>query len=132
MTEQLSLSLGKIWSQEKMWASVRWDLILCLCLVAQLCLTLCNPMDCNLPGSSVHEDSPGKNTGVDCYALLQGTFPTQGLKLSLLWPLHWQVDSLPLMPPGKPLLPHKSHFLFDRIKLSLASGLMPSHTQKKK
>ena len=25
-----------------------------LCLAAQLCLTLCNPMDCNLPGSSVH------------------------------------------------------------------------------
>ena len=25
-----------------------------VCLVAQFCLTLCNPMDCNLPGSSVH------------------------------------------------------------------------------
>ena len=24
-----------------------------LCLVAQLCLTYCNPMDCSLPGSSV-------------------------------------------------------------------------------
>ena len=24
------------------------------CLVAQLCLTLCNPMDCSLPGSSVY------------------------------------------------------------------------------
>ena len=23
-------------------------------LVSQLCLTLCNPMDCSLPGSSVH------------------------------------------------------------------------------
>ena len=23
-------------------------------LVAQLCLTVCNPMDCSLPGSSVH------------------------------------------------------------------------------
>ena len=30
----------------------------------QLCLTLCNPVDCSLPGSSVHEDSPGKNDGV--------------------------------------------------------------------
>ena len=30
-----------------------------LCLVAQSCLTLCDPMDCSLPGSSVHEDSPG-------------------------------------------------------------------------
>ena len=36
-------------------------------------------MDCNLPGSSVHGDSLGKNTGVGCHALLQGIFPTQGL-----------------------------------------------------
>ena len=35
-------------------------------------------MDCSLPGSSVHGDSPGKNTGVGCLALLQGIFPTQG------------------------------------------------------
>ena len=49
-----------------------------LCLVTQMCLTLCNPMDCSPPGSSVHGDSPGKNTGVGCHALLQGTFPTQG------------------------------------------------------
>ena len=35
-------------------------------------------MDCCLPGSSVHGDSPGKNTGVDCHALLQGIFLTQG------------------------------------------------------
>ena len=26
----------------------------CYCLVAQSCLTLCDPMDCSLPGSSVH------------------------------------------------------------------------------
>ena len=35
-----------------------------LCLVAQSCLTLCNPMDCSPPGTSVHGDSLGKNTGV--------------------------------------------------------------------
>ena len=49
-----------------------------LYLVAQLCPTLCNPMDYSPPGSSVHGDSPGKNTGVGCHALLQGIFPTQG------------------------------------------------------
>ena len=49
-----------------------------LCLVAQLCLILCDPTDCSLPGSSDHGDSPGKNTGVGCHALLQGIFPTQG------------------------------------------------------
>ena len=49
-----------------------------LCLVAQSCLTLCNPKDCSPPGSSVHGDSPGKNTGAGCHALLQRIFPTQG------------------------------------------------------
>ena len=49
-----------------------------LWLVTQSCLTLCDPMDCSPPGSSVHGDSPGKNTGVGCHALLQGIVPTQG------------------------------------------------------
>ena len=49
----------------------------------QSCLTLCNPMDYRLPGSSVHEDSPGRNTGVDSHSLLQGIFPTQGWNLGL-------------------------------------------------
>ena len=36
-----------------------------LCLVAQLCPTPCDPMDCSPPGSSVPwGNSPGKNTGV--------------------------------------------------------------------
>ena len=54
-----------------------------VCLVAQSYLTLCDPMDCSLPGTSVHGDSPGKNTGVGCHALSQGIFPTQGLKPGL-------------------------------------------------
>ena len=48
-----------------------------LCLVTQLCLTLCDPMDCSPPGYSLHGDSLGKNTGTGCHALLQGIFPTQ-------------------------------------------------------
>ena len=55
-----------------------------LCLVVQSFLTLCNTMDCRLPGSSVHGDAPGKNTGVGCHDLLQGIFPTQGLNPGLL------------------------------------------------
>ena len=43
----------------------------------QLCLR--ELMGCGLPGSSVHGDSPDKNTGMGCHALLQGIFPTQGL-----------------------------------------------------
>ena len=50
----------------------------------QSCPTLCDPVDCSLPGSSVHGDSPGKNTGVGCHALLQGIFPTQGSNPCLL------------------------------------------------
>ena len=65
-----------------------------------LCLTLCDPMDCHLLGSSVHGDSPGKSTGVGCHALLQGIFLTQELNMCLLHLLHWQADSL-TGPPGK-------------------------------
>ena len=53
-----------------------------VCSVAELCSTLCDPMDCGPPGSS--GDSPGKNTGVGCHAFLQGIFPTQGSNSSLL------------------------------------------------
>ena len=47
-------------------------------------------------------DSAGKNIEVGCHALLQGIFLTQGLNPRLLHLLHWQVDSLPLVPPGQP------------------------------
>ena len=42
-------------------------------------LTRCDAMDCSLPASSLQGDSPGKNTGVGCQALLEGIFSTQGL-----------------------------------------------------
>ena len=51
-----------------------------MCVLSlQLCLILWDPMGFSLPGSAVHGDSPGKNTGVHCHALLQGVFPTQVL-----------------------------------------------------
>ena len=55
------------------------DLVLVDSVCAQLCPTLCNIMNCSPPGSSVHGDSPGKNTGVGCHALLQG-FPDIGIE----------------------------------------------------
>ena len=67
--------------------------------VAQSCLTLCDPMDCTPPGSSVHGASPGKNTGVGCHALLQGNLPNPGTEPTSPALL---VDSLPSEPPGKP------------------------------
>ena len=57
------------------------------CLFAQMYPTFCDHIDCSPPGSSVHGDSLGKNTGVDCHTLLQGIFPTQGLNLGFL---HWR------------------------------------------
>ena len=41
-----------------------------LCLVAQSCLFLCDPMDCNPPGSFIHGDSSGKINGVGYHAFL--------------------------------------------------------------
>ena len=55
-------------------------------------------MDCSPPDSSVHVDSPGKNTGVGCHSLLQGIFPAQGSNLGLPT---LQADSLPSEAPGK-------------------------------
>ena len=40
-------------------------------LVTQSCPTLYDPMDCSPPSSSLHGDSPGKNTGVGFHALLK-------------------------------------------------------------
>ena len=79
----------------------------CTCVCAkslQSCPTLCDPMDCSPPGSSVH--------GILQAIILEwvampssrekGIFPTQGLNLHLLRLLHWPVGSLPVMLPGKP------------------------------
>ena len=69
----------------------------------QSCPTLCDPIDWSPPGFSGGPwDSPGKNIGGGCHGLLQGIFLIQGLNLCLLCLLHWQMGSLPLVPPGKP------------------------------
>ena len=68
----------------------------------QLSLTLCDPHGLQPARLLCPWDFPGKNTGVDCHALLQGTFPTQGSNPHLLCLLHWQARPLPLARPGKP------------------------------
>ena len=69
-----------------------------VCLVAQSCPTLYNPMDCSPPGSSVPGDSPGKNTGVGCHASSRGSFnPGIEPRSPAL-----QVNSSLPEPPGKP------------------------------
>ena len=39
--------------------------------VTQSCPTLSNPMDCSLPGSSIHGIFPGKSTEVGCHCFLR-------------------------------------------------------------
>ena len=94
LKQQSSLLL----SQGRIWGFSICKVHVCL-LSLQLCLTLCDPMDCSPPGSSVYGDSPGKNTGVGCHALLQRIFWTQGLNPRLFYLLHWQAGSLPLALP---------------------------------
>ena len=78
----------------------------------QSCPTLCNPMDFSPPGSSVHGDSLSKNTGGGCHALLQGLFLTQELNLWLLHLLHWQMGSLPPVPPEKAPPPRCQKYVY--------------------
>ena len=91
------------WRVFHVWASYVLQGFMCCVkvkvLVAQSCLTLCDLTDCSPPGSSVHVDSPGKNTGVSCHALLQGIFPTQGSNPGLL---HCRQILSPLSHQGSP------------------------------
>ena len=57
-------------------------------------------MDYSPPGSSVHRISQARTLEWGCHFLLQGIFLTQRSNSCLLHLLHWQVDSLPLAPPG--------------------------------
>ena len=67
-----------------------------------------DPVESSLPGSSVHGDFPGKNTGVGCHSLLQGNLPNPGTEPGS--PV-LQVDSLPTELRGKPLGKNKSNHL---------------------
>ena len=57
-------------------------------LAAQICLTLCDPMDGSPPGSLCLWESPGKNTRVSCHAFLPpGNLPDPGIEPeSLMFP----------------------------------------------
>jgi len=69
------------------------------CSVTQSCLILCDPMDCSLPGSSVHGILQARTLEWVAISSSRGILLTQGSKLHLL---HWQVDSFTTEPPGKP------------------------------
>ena len=69
-------------------------------LVTQLWLTLCDPMDYRLPGSSIHGILQARILGVGSHSLLQVEFLTQGSNQGLL--NHRQILYC-LSQPGKPL-----------------------------
>ena len=74
---------------------------ICACVLSHFsCVRLCNPWTVALR-LFCPWDSPGKTTGLGCHALLQGNLSNPGIEL-ILCLLHWQEDSLPLVPPGKP------------------------------
>ena len=87
----------------KGWKNMRWlyywvEKPSCThCLVTQSCRTLCDPMDCGLPGSSVHGIFQAKilgwGWGWEVALLTPENLPTQRSNLRLL---HCQADSLPL------------------------------------
>ena len=63
---------------------VRTRTCACAHVCGQPCLTLYDPMDCSLPGSSVHEISEARILEWVCRLLLQGIFLTLGSNLYLL------------------------------------------------
>ena len=57
------------------WGGIKtWD----TCLATQLDLTLCDPMDCNPPGSSVHRILQARILEWVAISSSRGIFPTQG------------------------------------------------------
>ena len=68
-----------------------------MCVCCQLCLTLCDPIDCSPPGSSVHGISQARILEWVAISFSRGSsWP------SLLHLLHWQADALSLFHPGSP------------------------------
>ena len=95
-------SYVQFFSRNICWISV------CVCVAGgahakllQPCLTLCNPMDCSPPGSSVHGILLARTLEWVALPSSKGSSrPRDWICISYV--LHWQADSLPLMPPGKP------------------------------
>ena len=112
---------NKVNSIYYIWLSV------CHFLLALLVISDCDHMNCSRPGSSTHGiPQASKNTRVSCHALLQGIFLTQRLDPHLLCLLHWQVVSLPLVPPTIGLVFSKQEefsYLDSDISISIAINI---------
>ena len=98
---------------------------------AQSCPPLCDPMDCSLPGSSVHGILQART--LERVAMpSSGDLRARGSNPQLLGLLHRRAGSLPLAPPGKPCrwwklrkdLKNKSFRLFYNCASSLGLVLI--------
>ena len=69
-------------------------------------------------------DSPSRNTAVGWRFLFQGIFPAQGLIPCLM---HWQADSSPSEPPGKPREPTVPPEAQGRLRWNIWASTRASH-----
>ena len=74
-----------------------------MCAHSQACLTLCGSMACSPPGSFAHGIFQARILEQVAISSSRGSSQPRG-RLCLLCLLHWQADSLPLVPPGKPYI----------------------------
>ena len=77
--------------------------MLCCAKSLQSCLTLFDPIDCSLPGSSVHGILQARILEWVAMPSSRGIFLTQGSNPHLFCLLHWQAGYLQLVPPGDPV-----------------------------
>ena len=90
-------------------------MLLLACSVAQSRPTLCDPVDCSPPGSSVRGISQARILEWVAIFLFQGVFPTQGSNPHLLSLLHCrQILSL-LSHQGKPIKSHANSYITTRF-----------------
>ena len=92
-----------------------------VCVCSVVSHGLCDPMDCRSPGFSVHGIFQARILDQVAISYSRDSFSTQGLNPSFL---HWQVDSLPLEPHGKP----NWAIIFKEIPISFSITAKPTCT----
>ena len=103
----LQWSPGLAYSRLCSSSAVSWKRVGIACVwvhakLLQLCLTLCDPMDCSPPGSSVHAILQARKPEWVAVSSFRGSsWPKNRTCISYLSSI-WQAGSLPLAPPGKP------------------------------
>ena len=75
----------------------KWWVCVCVLSSLQLCPILYNPVNCSPPGSSVQGILQAWILEWVAMLSSRGSSPCRDFQL------HWQVGSLPLAPPGKPI-----------------------------